>query len=96
MKQPFGIPYGCMVSAQISNLMFAGRCVSVDAATLASIRVMPQCMSMGQAAGQAAAMAVSEHILPAQVDTQQLRRALYEQNAVLDMDQVNTIPVNEF
>lgn len=96
VEKPFGIPYGCMVSAQISNLMFAGRCVSVDAATLASIRVMPHCMCMGQAAGQAAAMAISENILPAQVDTQKLRRELYAQNAVLNMDQVNTIPVNEF
>lgn len=96
VEQPFGIPYGCLVSAEISNLMFAGRCVSVDAATLASIRVMPHCMCMGQAAGQAAAMALREQIMPAQVDTKALCQALLEQNAVLNMDQVNTIPVNEF
>lgn len=96
VEQPFGIPYGCLVSSEISNLMFAGRCVSVDAATLASVRVMPQCMCMGQAAGQAAAMAVAANITPEKVDVTKLRDALYAQNAVLDMGQVNTIPVNEF
>lgn len=95
VQQPFGIPYGCMVSAEIDNLIFAGRCVSVDAATLASIRVMPQCMSMGQAAGQAAAMAVFDHISPAEIDVAKLRSMLYQQNAVLDMEQVCSIPVNE-
>lgn len=95
VEQPFGIPYGCLVSAEIPNLMFAGRCVSVDAATLASVRVMPQCMSMGQAAGQAAAMAISENIQPAQVDVAALREELYAQKAVLNMEQVNTLPVNE-
>lgn len=95
VEQPFGIPYGCLVSSEISNLMFAGRCVSVDAATLASVRVMPQCMCMGQAAGQAAAMAVAEHIAPKAVDVAELRAELYSQNAVLDMEQVDTLPVNE-
>lgn len=96
VEQPFGIPYGCLVSSEINNLMFAGRCVSVDAATLASVRVMPHCMCMGQAAGQAAAMALTENINPADVDVAKLRAELYAQKAVLDMEQVNTLPVNEF
>lgn len=95
VKQPFGIPYGCLVSDEIENLMFAGRCVSVDAATLASIRIMPQCMCMGQAAGQAAAMAINSRSAPKNVNVEQLRTALYEQQAVLDMKQVQTIPVNK-
>ncbi len=96
VEQPFGIPYGCLVSSEINNLMFAGRCVSVDAATLASVRVMPHCMCMGQAAGLAAAMAVEENITPSNVDVKQLRETLYEQKAVLDMTQVETLPINEF
>ncbi|MBQ8802803.1 MAG: FAD-dependent oxidoreductase [Tyzzerella sp.] len=96
VEQPFGIPYGCMVSAEIENLMFAGRCVSVDAATLASVRVMPQCMTMGQAAGQAAAMAVADRTAPKDVDVAKLRKELYAQKAVLDMEQVQTLPMNEF
>ena len=58
VKEPYGILYGCLVSAQIRKLMFAGRCASMDAASLASARVMPQCMSMGEAAGTAAELAL--------------------------------------
>jgi hypothetical protein len=74
--------------------MFAGRCASMDAAALASVRVMPQCMSMGQAAGLAASMALRENKLPREIDVQALRRALLEQGAVLCEEQIGRIPVN--
>ena len=95
VQEPYGIPYGCLVSDEIDNLMFAGRCISVDAPSLASVRVMPQCMSMGQAAGTAAAMALESGCVPAGVDVQALRAALLAEGAVLTMEQVCTIPVNE-
>lgn len=85
LDKPFGIPYGCLVSAELSNLMFAGRCISVDEHVVGSTRVMVCCMAMGQAAGLAAAMAVSEGQTPAQVDVQALRGKLLEQNAILSM-----------
>ena len=84
LDRPFGVPYGCLVSAERSNLMFAGRCISVDDHVVGSTRVMPCCMAMGQAAGLAAAMAVTEKLLPAQVNVAKLRSALREQGAVLD------------
>ncbi len=95
VEEPFGIPYGTLVSAEVSNLMFAGRCASMDAAALAAARVMPQCMSMGQAAGIAAVLSLDEGCTPAEVDVQKLREILFRQDAVLTMEQVNTIPVNE-
>ena len=95
VKEPFGIPYGTLVSAEIDNLMIAGRCASTDAAALASVRVMPQCMSMGHAAGLAAAMSLDANITPAEVDVRALREKLLSEGAVLTMEQVNSIPVNE-
>ncbi len=95
VREPFGIPYGCMVSSEISNLMISGRCISMDAASLASVRVMPQCMSMGHAAGIAAAMAIEGGIAPKDVNVNKLRETLFNENAILTMDQVNTVPVNE-
>lgn len=95
VTEPFGIPYGTLVSAEIDNLMFAGRCASTDAAALASVRVMPQCMSMGHAAGIAAAISLDEGITPASVDIAKLREKLLSEGAVLTMEQVNSIPVNE-
>lgn len=85
LDKPFGIPYGCLVSAELSNLMFAGRCISVDDHVVGSTRVMVSCMAMGQAAGLAAAMAVSEGKTPADVDVQALRQKLLAQNAILSM-----------
>lgn len=85
VDKPFGIPYGALVSQDIQNLMFAGRCISVDEYVIGSVRVMPCCMAMGQAAGLAASIAVSRNEPPAEVDVTKLREALLRQNVILDM-----------
>lgn len=85
LEKPFGIPYGCLVSAEISNLLFAGRCISVDDHVVGSTRVMTSCMAMGQAAGIAASMAIDNAQTVADVDVQKLREELLRQNAILKM-----------
>lgn len=55
---PFGIPYRCIYSVNVKNLMFAGRNISVTHAAMAASRVMATCAMLGQAAGTAAAMAL--------------------------------------
>lgn len=52
----YEIPYRCMVPKRIINLLVAGRPVSADHAAHSSLRVMPACVAMGQAAGLAAAI----------------------------------------
>lgn len=86
LEKPFGIPYGCLVSAEVSNLMFAGRCISVDEHVVGSTRVMACCMAMGQAAGIAASMAIDHSQSVADVDVEALRAELLRQNAILSMD----------
>lgn len=86
LEKPFGIPYGCLVSAEISNLMFAGRCISVDDHVVGSTRVMVCCMAMGQAAGLAASMALDAGKTPAEVDVNALRQKLLAQKAILTME----------
>ena len=83
VEKPFGIPYGCLVSAELSNLMFAGRCVSVDDQVIGSVRVMPCCMAMGQAAGIGAALALDRAQTVAQVNVDDIRAELLRQNAIL-------------
>lgn len=95
IKEPYGIPYGCLVSSEYDNLMFAGRCISMDAPSLASARVMPQCMSMGMAAGIAAEISVRSHTMLKDIDVAGLRKKLLDKGAVLTIGQVNSIPVNE-
>lgn len=60
----YGIPYRCLYSRNVANLMFAGRDVSVSHMALSSTRVMATCSVMGQAAGTAAAIAVREGTTP--------------------------------
>lgn len=88
VREPFGIPYGVLVSAEVPNLMFAGRCVSCDNETLAAIRVMPQCMNMGEAAGVGAALALRDGVPPADVNVDAVRAILLKNGAILTKDQV--------
>ena len=83
VDRPFGIPYGTLVSAEIDNLLFAGRCVSVDESVIGSVRVMPCCMAMGQAAAIGASLALDRRETPAEVNVADIRAELLRQNAIL-------------
>lgn len=80
-----GIPYRTLVVRDATNVLVAGRCFSATHDAHASVRSMAQCMAMGQAAGTAAAMAVSTGQDPRDVDVQALRARLRAEGAVLDV-----------
>jgi len=61
---PYGIPYRSLYSANIENLMFAGRCASCTHMAMSSARVAGTGASMGQAVGTAAALATSLGVPP--------------------------------
>lgn len=46
----YTIPLRSLIPERIRNLLFAGKILSVDDKAFASVRGMPQCMAMGQAA----------------------------------------------
>jgi hypothetical protein len=72
----YGIPYRCLLPKAVENLLVAGRCFSATHEALASARMMPSCMAMGQAAGAAAALCLRDSITPRRLDAQVLRKAL--------------------
>ena len=72
----FGIPFGCMVPRRIRNLLVPGRAVSADRLMQATIRVMPACLAMGQAAGTAAVLAQRAGQDVCEVEATKLRQAL--------------------
>ena len=81
-----GIPYRCLTPKRLKNILVAGRSISCDRAIQGSIRAMPTCLSTGEAAGTAAALAVKTmqsgidlHCL----DTDSLRNRLIEHGAWL-------------
>ena len=79
-----GIPYRCLTPKGLRNVLVAGRPVSCDRVTHGSVRVMPTCLSMGEAAGIAAAFAAE---LPApdvrQVNVQRVRERIREEGGYL-------------
>lgn len=58
------IPYRSLYSRNISNLMMAGRNISVTHMALTATRVMLTCGVIGQAAGMAAGMAIQKETNP--------------------------------
>ena len=56
----YQIPAGCLQSATLENLFFAGRNISATDGAIASARVMGICLQTGYAAGCIAAAAASE------------------------------------
>ncbi|MGB8265473.1 MAG: FAD-dependent oxidoreductase [Candidatus Velthaea sp.] len=72
----YEIPYRCLVPRDVNGLIVAGRCISTTHEALASTRLTPTVMTLGQAAGTAAAQAVREGVALRAVDTDRLRAQL--------------------
>lgn len=87
LKEPYGIPYGCMVSKDIDCLMMAGRCISVDTVMLGSCRIIPTCFATGEAAGMGAALAVKQGVSPKDVDPKDVRESLRKANAIVSPEE---------
>ncbi len=62
---PFGIPWRCLYSRNVPNLMFAGRDISCTHMGLSATRVMGTCAALGQAVGTAAALCLAHGCTPA-------------------------------
>jgi len=79
----YDIPYGCLYPKEVSNLLAAGRCISVDHRVHHSTKEIPACFATGEAAGTAAAMAVAQGVAPATLDVSKLQKQLIKQGASL-------------
>ncbi|MEK7375577.1 MAG: FAD-dependent oxidoreductase, partial [Candidatus Margulisiibacteriota bacterium] len=79
----YEIPFRCLIPKKIDKLLVTGRAVSATHEALSSLRIMPTCMALGQAAGVACALAVKKHISPKNLDTLEMLRTLNEQGANL-------------
>jgi hypothetical protein len=78
------IPYRSLVAVGVDNLLVAGRCYSAEFHALGATRIIATSMSMGQAAGHAAATCVQKQILPREVDGKELRAQLVAEGAHLN------------
>jgi hypothetical protein len=81
----YDIPFRSLIPQNVENLLVAGRCFSSTREANGSARVMGPCLSMGQAAGTAAAIASQnryENVRDIPADN--LRAVLKEHGAIVD------------
>ncbi|MDQ2663219.1 MAG: FAD-dependent oxidoreductase [Candidatus Eremiobacteraeota bacterium] len=81
--ESYEIPYRCMVPQSVDGLLVAGRCISTTHEALASTRLTPTVMTLGQAAGTAAALATGTGTRLRDVQIQSLRENLFADGVVL-------------
>lgn len=62
--KPTPLPFRCLYSKNINNLMFAGRCISVTHMALGSTRTQLTTATMGQAVGTAAYLCKKYDVMP--------------------------------
>ncbi len=79
----YNIPYDCLYPREVSNMLVAGRCISVDHRVHHATKEIPACFATGEAAGTAAAMAVRLGLKPADLDIHALQDRLIDQGASL-------------
>ena len=60
----YSIPYRCLYSKNVPNLLLGGRSVSVTHIALGSVRVQGTLFQLGQAAGTAAALMCEKNLMP--------------------------------
>ena len=80
----YQLPYRILVPQDLDNLLVAGRCVSSTHEALGSLRVMPQCGLMGQAAGTAAVLSLAQDVAPRNVEVARLQDMLRSQDCIID------------
>ncbi|MGD9637010.1 MAG: FAD-dependent oxidoreductase [Pirellulales bacterium] len=84
-NQAYGVPYRTLVPRGRDELWVAGRCFSATHDAHASCRSMGQTMSMGQAAGAAAAISLRDDAGARDVSISKLQAELRELGAVLEL-----------
>jgi hypothetical protein len=72
----YEIPYRCLIPAEMDRLLVAGRCISTTHEALASTRLTPTVMTLGQAAGTAASLSLAGNVAVRDLDPADLRRRL--------------------
>ncbi len=89
--EPYEIPYRCLLPQQdeCRNLL-ATSCVSASHMAYSSLRMEPQYMIMGHAAGVAATLAIKSKKYLHLIDISDLQQELREQKQILTLEDIET------
>ncbi|MCE5172697.1 FAD-dependent oxidoreductase [Paenibacillus profundus] len=81
----YSIPYSCMITATVHNLIVIGRCISATFEAQAAMRTTPTTGAIGHGGGIAAALAALESTNVQEIDIKKVQTILKEQGAYLEM-----------
>ncbi len=81
------LPYRMLVPEGIDNLLMAGRCASMTHDGQSAARVSGACFAMGEAAGSAAALALSGNTIPRDIAVEKLQQVLQQAGAFIGRGQ---------
>jgi hypothetical protein len=84
LREPYGVPYRCLLPREIDNLLVACRGASFSSIAASSCRLSRTMMQLGQAAGLAAALATQNTLPPGQLSVADLRAALRQASCAVD------------
>lgn len=79
----YSIPYRSLIPRNSKNLLVTGRCISATHEAQASIRIMPIVCCLGQAAGEAVAVALKSQKNAREIDVKELQTQLQKNGAVI-------------
>ena len=80
------LPYRMLIPDGVDNLLVAGRCASMTHEGQSAARVSGACFVMGEAAGTAAALALSGNTIPRDISVEKLQQQLTQQGAFIGRD----------
>jgi hypothetical protein len=80
---PYGVPYRCLLPRDAENLLIASRAASFSHIAASSCRLCRTMMTLGQAAGNAAAMCIKNNAAPREVDVPRLQAQLASQGVAI-------------
>jgi len=82
--ESLSIPYRALIPLGAQNLIVAGRCISTDVKVQGAVRIQPAATVMGEACGEAAALALQSGVSFPAVDVNRLQEVLLEREAILE------------
>lgn len=81
----YSIPYRCLITPTIKNVIVIGRCLSATFEAQAAVRTTPTTGAIGHAGGVAAAQAALHNLDVQQVDVTRVQSELKKQGAYLEL-----------
>ena len=84
VAEKYYVPYRSLIPKNCRNLLVAGKTLSCESQAVGGMRCMPAAMAMGQAAGIASALAISNGVDLRSIDVPTLQAKLKESGAIID------------